>query len=55
MHHLALDAIAERLSEQVASSYLASHPEVLLLSIEEAARVGKSVAASRFVRKNDLA
>jgi alkylmercury lyase len=42
-------------SERVASSYLASHPEAVLLSIEEAATVGKSVAASRFVRKNDLA
>ncbi len=42
-------------SEQAASSYLASHPEAVLLSIEEAATVGKSVAASRFVRKNDLA
>ena len=41
-------------SEQAASSYLASHPEAVLLSIEEAATVGKSVAASRFVRKNDL-
>ena len=42
-------------SEQAASSYLASHPEAVLLSIEEAATVGKNVAASRFVRKNDLA
>jgi alkylmercury lyase len=39
---------------QAASSYLASHPEALLLSIEEAAAVGKRVATSRFVRKNDL-
>ena len=42
-------------SEQAASSSLASHPEAVLLSIEEAASIGKSVAASRFVRKNDLA
>jgi alkylmercury lyase len=42
-------------SEQAASSYLASHPEAVLLSIEEAASVGKRVAASRFVRKNDPA
>lgn len=42
-------------SEQAASSYLASHPEAVLLSIEEAATVEKSVAASRFVRKNDPA
>ncbi len=40
---------------QAASTYLASHPEAVLLSIEEAAAVGKRVAASRFVRKNDLA
>lgn len=38
-------------SEQAASSYLASHPEAILLSIEEAASVGKSVAASRFLSK----
>ena len=38
-------------SEQAASSYLASHPEAVLLSIEEAAKVGKSVAASRFMSK----
>lgn len=41
-------------SEQAASSYLASHPEAVLLSIEDAATVGKSVAASRFTRKDDL-
>jgi len=34
---------------QAASSYLAAHPEAVLLSIEEAAAVGKRVAASRFV------
>ncbi len=42
-------------SEQVASTWLAAHPEAVLLSIEEAAAVGKRVAASRFIRKNDLA
>jgi alkylmercury lyase len=42
-------------SEQAASSYLASHPEAMLLSIEEAAIVGKRVAATRFVRNNGLA
>jgi alkylmercury lyase len=41
-------------SEQATSSYLASHPEAVLLSIEEAAGVGKRVAASRCVRKNDF-
>ena len=40
-------------SEQAASSYLAAHPEAVLLSIEEAAAVGRSVAASRFLGKND--
>ena len=39
---------------QAASRYLAAHPEAVLLSIEEAASVGKRVAASRFVRKNDF-
>src|SRR5438105_490935 len=34
---------------QAASSYLAAHTEAVLLSIEEAAAVGKRVAASRFV------
>ena len=42
-------------SEQVASTWLTAHPEAVLLSIEEAAAVGKRVAASRFLRKNDLA
>lgn len=42
-------------SEQAASSYLAAHPEAVLLSIEEAAAVGRSVAASRFVGKNEPA
>jgi len=40
---------------RAASRYLAVHPEAMLLSIEEAATVGKRVAASRFVRKNDFA
>lgn len=35
-------------SEQAASTWLATHPEAILLSIEEAAAVGKAVAASRF-------
>jgi alkylmercury lyase len=39
---------------QAASRYLAAHPGAVLLSIEEAATVGKRVAASRFVRKNDF-
>jgi alkylmercury lyase len=42
-------------SQQAASIWLADHPGALLLSLEEAATVGKMVAASRFVRKNDLA
>ena len=42
-------------SKQAASRYLATHPEAVLLSIEEAAAVGKRVAASRFMRKNDFA
>jgi len=42
-------------SEQVASTWLAAHPEAMLLSIAEAAVVGKRVAASRFTKKNDLA
>jgi alkylmercury lyase len=41
-------------SEQAASTWLASHPEAILLFIEEAAVVGKRVAASRFTKKNDL-
>ena len=35
-------------SEQAASTWLVAHPEALLLSVEEAARVGKLVAESRF-------
>ncbi|MGH2497475.1 MAG: alkylmercury lyase MerB [Ktedonobacteraceae bacterium] len=42
-------------SEQAASTWLTAHPEAVLLSIEEAAAVGKKVAESRFIRKNDLA
>ena len=42
-------------SEQVASTWLATHPEAILLSVEEAATVGKRVAASRFLKKNNLA
>ena len=42
-------------SEQAASTWLAVHPEAILLSIAEAAVVGKRVAASRFLKKNDLA
>ena len=41
-------------SEQVASTWLTAHPDAVLLSIEEAASVAKKVAASRFIRKNDL-
>ena len=42
-------------SEQSASTWLTAHPEAVLLSIEEAAAVGKRVATSRFTKKNDLA
>ena len=38
-------------SEQVASTWFTTHPEAVLLSIEEAAVVGKRVAASRFTGK----
>lgn len=41
-------------SEHIASPWLAAHPEAILLSIEEAVEVGKRVAASRFLRENDL-
>jgi alkylmercury lyase len=41
-------------SEQAALTWLTAHPEAVVLSIEEAAYVGKLVAASRFLRKNDL-
>lgn len=42
-------------SEQSASTWLTAHSEAVLLSIAEAATVGKRVAASRFTKKNDLA
>jgi alkylmercury lyase len=35
-------------SEQAAAAFLATHPGALLLSIEEAAQVGKVVATARF-------
>jgi len=38
-------------SERAASTYLTSHPEAILLSVEEAALVGSWVAQSRFPRK----
>ena len=38
-------------SEQVALPFLADHPEAILLSVEEAALVGKWVAQSRFSEK----
>ena len=40
-------------SEQAALPFLAAHPEALLLSIEEAATVGKLVAESRFIKKQE--
>jgi alkylmercury lyase len=40
-------------SEQTASPFLAVHAEAVLLSIEEAAQVGKLIAESRFTRKKD--
>ncbi len=41
-------------SEQAASTFLVAHPEALLLSIEEAAYVGRLVAEMRFTEKNGL-
>ncbi len=38
-------------SGQAASTFLASHPEAILLSVEEAALVGRWVAQSRFTEK----
>ena len=38
-------------SEQAASTFLADHPEAILLSVEEAALVGSWVAQSRFTEK----
>lgn len=40
-------------SEEAASLWMALHPEAVLLSVEEAAAVGKLVAESRFLKKND--
>jgi alkylmercury lyase len=40
-------------SEQAASSWLDQHPAAILLSIQEAARVGKLLADSRFARKKE--
>jgi len=42
-------------SEQAASTWLADHSEAVVLSVEEAALVGKLVAGTRFTKKNDLA
>ncbi len=41
-------------SEEVASTFLAAHPEALLLSVEEAAHVGRLVAEMRFTEKKDV-
>jgi hypothetical protein len=38
-------------SEQAASPFLSDHPEAVLLSVEEAALVGRWVAQSRFTEK----
>jgi alkylmercury lyase len=38
-------------SEQAAAAFLAMHPGVLILSIEEAACIGKLVANARFPTK----
>ncbi len=38
-------------SEQAASTFLTDHSEAILLSVEEAALVGKWVAQSRFTEK----
>jgi alkylmercury lyase len=40
-------------SEQAASTFLASHSEAILLSVEEAALVGRWVAQSRFTKKQE--
>ena len=37
-------------SEQAASTFLEDHPEAVLLSIEEAALVGRLVAETRFIK-----
>jgi alkylmercury lyase len=39
-------------SEQAASTFLATHPEAILLSVEEAAQVGRLVAGNRFTETN---
>lgn len=41
-------------SEEVASTFLVAHPEALLLSVEEAAHVGRLVAEMRFTEKHDV-
>jgi len=40
-------------SEQAASTFLITHPEAILLSVEEAALVGRWVAQSRFTEKQE--
>jgi alkylmercury lyase len=40
-------------SEQAASTFLITHPEAILLSVEEAALVGRWVAQSRFAEKQE--
>ena len=40
-------------SEQAASPFLSSHPEAVLLSVEEAALVGRWVAQFRFTEKQE--
>jgi alkylmercury lyase len=40
-------------SEERAALWMAQHPEAMLLSVEEAAAVGKLVAGSGFMKKND--
>jgi alkylmercury lyase len=39
-------------SEQAASTWLTAHPEAFLLSVEEAAHVGRLVAGNRFTETN---
>ncbi len=41
-------------SEQAASTWLTAHPEAFLLSVEEAAHVGRLVAQMRFTEKNEM-
>ncbi len=40
-------------SEQAASTFLSTHPEAMLLSVEEAALVGRWVAQSRFTETQE--